>query len=143
MQRSTCLLAVVSLGSLSLFAPACESSTASNAAPDAGVASVDGSAAPVECPAPTAGPTRHSGDVKDGEVWTAAGSPHIVEYDVNVRDGATLTIEPCAEVRIAAEKRINVAAPLTPNTGKLIAEGTPTKPITFTSDGTERWGSIY
>ncbi|HVJ90264.1 MAG TPA: hypothetical protein VM580_10710, partial [Labilithrix sp.] len=37
--------------------------------------------------------------------------------------------------RIAAERRINVAAPLTPNTGKLIAEGTPTKPIKFTSDG--------
>ncbi len=142
MHRSiACLLVVVSLGSLSLLAPACDSS-ASNVTPDGGVASGDGGA-PVGCPAPTAGPTRHSGDVKDGEVWTAAGSPHIVEYDVNGRDGAVLTIEPCAEVRIAAEKRINVAAPLTPNTGTLIAEGTPTKPIKFTSDGSERWGSIY
>ena len=81
--------------------------------------------------------------MNDGEVWTAAGSPHIVEYDVNVRDGATLTIEPCAEVRIAAAKHINVAYPLIPNTGKLIAEGTPTKPIKFTSDTAERWASIY
>lgn len=135
------LLSIVA--SLSLLVPACESSSPSSSAPDGGVANADSGLPPAECPAPTAGPTRHEGDVKDGEVWTAAGSPHIVDYDVNVRDGATLTIEPCAEVRLAAEKRINVAFPLTPNSGRLVAEGTPTKPIRFTSDGSERWGSIH
>jgi hypothetical protein len=53
-----------------------------------------------ECSVATSGPTVHSGEVKGNEVWTAAGSPQIVEYDVNVRDGATLTIEPCARVQL-------------------------------------------
>jgi len=128
------------LGALALLGPACEAET-STSAPD--TPSNDDAGAPaVDCPAPTAGPTKHSGDVKDGEVWTAAGSPHIVEGDVNVRDGATLTIEPCAEVRMARGSKINVAYPLTPNSGKLVAEGTATKPITFTSDGVDRWGGI-
>ncbi len=136
-----CLSAFISLAA---FASACETSTVASSptTPPSGL-NDGGTGTAIDCPAPTAGPTVHSGDVQDGEVWTAAGSPHIVEYDVNVREGAKLTIEPCAEVRIAAEKRINVAAPLTPNTGTLIAEGTATKPIRFTSDGDERWGSIY
>ncbi len=146
MNRSiSSLLAVVALGSLALVAPACEVETTSNDSPGGGnsAGNGNGDGGTGECPVTTGPGTKHSGDVKDGEVWTAAGSPHIVEWDVNVRDGATLTIEPCAEVRIAPEKRINVAFPLTPNSGKLIAEGTPTKPIKFTSDGSERWGSIY
>jgi hypothetical protein len=138
----SCLSGVIALGALFVLVPACEESTSSSPSPDSGITTGDGGGAS-ECPAPTAGPTKHEGDVKDGEVWTAAGSPHIVEYDVNIREGATLTIEPCAEVRIAKERRINVAAPLTPNSGTLIAEGTPTKPIKFTSDGADRWGSIY
>lgn len=141
-RSSSPVIAVVALCTVSLLVPACESATPSSPAPDGGVATADGGPA-VDCPAPTAGPTKHSGDVKDGEVWTADGSPHIVEYDVNVRDGAKLTIEPCAEVRIAAEKRIQVAYPLTPNTGTLIAEGTATRPIKFVGEGGARWGSVY
>jgi hypothetical protein len=139
---TSCLLALVAFGSLAFLAPACQKDDASTPTPDAGSPNGDAGVANDICPTPT-GPTRHSGDVKDGEVWTAVGSPHIVEEDVYVRNGATLTIEPCAEVRIAAEKRIDVASPLTPNTGKLVAEGTANKPIKFTSDGAERWGSIY
>jgi hypothetical protein len=60
-----------------------------------------------------------------------------------VRNGATLTIEPWAEVRFAAGTGLQVAFPLTPNTGKLVAEGTATKPITFTSNGADPWASLY
>ena len=142
MNRSlSCLSGAVALGALFMLTPACEESTASD--PSSDIGDGDGGAPAIDCPAPTAGPTKHEGDVKDGEVWTAAGSPHIVEYDVYVRDGAKLTIEPCAEVRIAKERRISVAAPLSPSTGTLIAEGTATKPIKFTSDGADRWGSVY
>ena len=135
------LSALATLSAFALLTPACEvDSTTAGPLPDS---DHDAGAPVIECPAPTAGPTRHQGDVEDGEVWTAAGSPHIVEYDVNVRDGKTLTIEPCAEVRFASEKSINVAYPLTPNSGTLIAEGTPTKPIKFTGDNGARWGSIF
>ena len=134
----SCLSGIVALGALSLLLlPACETDTTSDpGTPDGG-----GTPA-IDCPVPTAGPTKHQGDVQDGEVWTAAGSPHIIESDVNVRDGKTLTIEPCAEVRIAAGKRINVAFPLTPNTGTLVAEGTATKPIKFTGENGARWGGV-
>src|SRR5689334_21689360 len=76
-------------------------SSPSEVAPDASVTG--------DCPVPTAGPTRHAGDILTDEVWSAAGSPHIVDDDVSVREGATLTIEPCASVQIAAEKRIEIA----------------------------------
>jgi hypothetical protein len=94
------------------------------------------------CKPPTGGPTVHKGDVAGDEVWTAAGSPHVVEYTVNVRNGAKLTIEPCAEVRVAKKQTINVAYPITPNTGTLIAEGTAETPIRIVGEGGERWASL-
>lgn len=127
------LLSLLLLASALLVAPAC-----------GGDDDGDGDAAPAaDCPDPTAGPTMHSGDVEDGEVWTADGSPHIVTGDVNVRDGATLTIEPCAQVRMAAGAHIHVAYPSTPNSGTLIAEGTAERPITISGDGGARWASLY
>ncbi|NOU33145.1 MAG: hypothetical protein HOO96_35040 [Polyangiaceae bacterium] len=143
------------LGSLALplFALACGSSSPNPATTnDGGVAGNDGGPeggsatdAPVvvDCPAPTSGPTKHSGEVTENEVWTAAGSPHIVEYDVNVRDGHKLTIEPCARVQFAKEKGIRVAYPLTPNTGTLVAEGTAAHPIWFERQGADAWSGIY
>ncbi|HSO33890.1 MAG TPA: hypothetical protein VLT33_15260, partial [Labilithrix sp.] len=102
------------------------------AGPDAGSPGVpDASAPAVDCPAPTAGPTVHTGDVKGDEVWTAAASPHVLDANVNIRDGAKLTIEPCAEVLLAKGAHLQVAYPITPNTGTLIAEGTAAKPIRF------------
>lgn len=95
-----------------------------------------------ECPAFT-GPTLHSGTISKDETWTAAGSPHLVEGNVNVVDGATLRIEPCAEVRLRADVRLAVAFPLTPNTGTLIAEGTEQKPITFKAADAEPWADLF
>ncbi len=95
------------------------------------------------CTAPTAGPTIHEGgDVGADEVWSANGSPHIVKQNVNVRNGAKLTIEPCAEVRVAKGKTINVAFPITPNTGTLVAKGTETQPIKIVGEEGERWASL-
>jgi hypothetical protein len=91
----------------------------------------------------TSGPTRHAGDITADEVWTALEGPHIVEDDVSIRDGATVTIEPCTEVLLAAGKRIEVAYPFTPNMGHLVAEGAPDRRIRFAGLDGERWGSIY
>lgn len=144
-------LFLVALGA-ALSTVACEDGTSSGSpgtgpgtpSYDGGVTQTGDAGAPViDCPAPTAGPTVHKGDVAENEVWTAAGSPHVLDYDTNVRNGATLTIEPCAEVQLAAGVHLNVAYPITPNTGSLIAEGTATKPIRFSGKGGARWGSIY
>lgn len=94
------------------------------------------------CPTTTTGPTKHAYDVKGNEVWTAEASPHIIEWDVRVRDGNTLTIEPCAKVLVKKGQHLSVAYPGTPNTGKLVAEGTAKRPITFSGLDGERWASL-
>lgn len=95
------------------------------------------------CPAPSSGPTSHTGDVALNEVWTAAASPHLVTGDVSVRGGAKLVIEPCAEVRVAKGKHIRVAYPGTPNTGSLVAEGTAEHPIRISGIDGARWASLF
>ena len=91
----------------------------------------------------TAGPTIHEAGDIDGEVvWSAAASPHIVRGTINVRSGAKLMIEPCVEVLMAEGHSINVAYPLTPNSGTLIAEGTDAKPIRIVGEDGARWGSV-
>src|SRR4051812_25905468 len=47
------------------------------------------------CARPTHGPTSHRGDVTGNEVWKAEDGPHLVDATVDVRGGASLTIEPC------------------------------------------------
>ncbi|MDP1823946.1 MAG: hypothetical protein Q8L48_11915 [Archangium sp.] len=96
----------------------------------------------VECPAPQ-GPTLHKSDVTKDETWTAAGSPHLIEGDVDIVDGATLRIEPCAEVRLGAGSHLRVAFPYTPNRGTLLAEGTEQRPITFKAAGSAPWASLF
>jgi hypothetical protein len=99
---------------------------------DAGSSTPDGGAAPdvsapgdsglgLDCPTPTGGPTTHGGSIND-ETWTAAASPHIVPFDTNIY--GALTIEPCAEVLLAAGSTVTVTA-----TGKITADGLATKPI--------------
>ena len=95
------------------------------------------------CVAPTGAGTIHKGSIDADEVWTAANGPHIVENDVSIRSGATLTIEPCAEVQVAKGKHIQVAYPGTPNKGALVAEGTAKRPIKISGRNGERWASLY
>lgn len=121
---------------------ACETDTSSSPDPTPAPAPTPTPEPKPTCKAPTHGPTIHKGDVGENEVWTADTSPHIVESTVNVRNGATLTLEPCAEVQVAKGQSINVAYPITPNTGTLIAEGTADLPIRITGKDQGRWGSV-
>jgi hypothetical protein len=110
---------------------------------DAGPETETDAPTPSTCPAPTAGPTHHSNDLLENEIWTADASPHIVDRTVRVRNGMTLEIEPCAVVQLAADQGITVAFPITPNTGTLLAEGTAERPIRFEGLDGARWGYVF
>ena len=90
-----------------------------------------------ECVAPTKGPTMHGGGSTsdpESDVWTADASPHILPYDTTIYK--TVTIEPCAEVLLAAGRQITVR-------GKLLAEGTATKRIHIgAKDAAQPWSNI-
>lgn len=150
--RSICSLLALSIGVMALGA--CEDDGGTPApSPDAGTTTFDAGtpdaassddAGPTGCPAPTHGPTHHTGDITSDEVWTADGSPHLVDGDVPVRNGRKLTVEPCAEVRIAKGKHLFVAYPGTPNVGgTLIAEGTSEKPIVVRGQSSDPWASLF
>jgi hypothetical protein len=61
---------------------------------------------------------------------------------VTVRNGATLTIEPCATVEVEAGKGISVAYPTSPNTGALVARGEQDRPIVVKGKDGARWGHV-
>lgn len=143
------LIAPVS-GIFGLFALlACTTSSTSTSTPNeqAPAPGVDaGSSAPsptAKCPTTTTGPTTHEGDLEADETWTAEASPHFVKGDLNIREGRKLTIAPCAVVQLAPDANINVAFPLTPNKGSLVAEGTAEQPIRFEGKDGARWGHVF
>ena len=79
----------------------------------------------------------HSGNITSDETWTLAGSPILSRALTGVADGATLTIEPGVEVRFnkdATNARLSIGSSGTGTTGKLIAQGTETQKIIFTSN---------
>lgn len=82
---------------------------------------------PSVCPAPTGGPTLHANAVAPNEIWTAEASPHILTNNVTVPPGVTLTLSPCAEVRIRPNFQLYVQ-------GALSARGTPLRRITIHRD---------
>jgi hypothetical protein len=89
-----------------------------------------------ECPEPTGGPTSHGGSITVDQTWTAATSPHVLDYDTSV--SAKLTLEPCAIVLIAAKKTVTVTS-----TGSIVAEGTSTSPVTIDAKETGKpWATI-
>jgi PKD repeat protein len=95
--------------------------------------------------------TYHSGTITSDETWTLAGSPHIIQSLTTVKNGATLTIEPGVEVRFnkdAVNRSLIIGeggADGTP--GRLIAQGTDSQKIMFTSNAANPqpgdWAHIY
>ncbi|MDY6972299.1 MAG: right-handed parallel beta-helix repeat-containing protein [Thermodesulfobacteriota bacterium] len=74
-----------------------------------------------------------SGLITSDLTLTLAGSPYVVEDNVLVMEGVTLTIEPGVEVNFVQNRSIQID-------GELIARGTESDQITFT--GTS-WGYIF
>lgn len=72
------------------------------------------------------------------ETW--APGIHVVPQKISVRDGATLTLSNCSEIRLGKDVSISVES-----TGKaLVAKGTAARPITFVrADSTSAWGNLF
>lgn len=115
----------------------CQEETTSTGGPDGGAPPIEtpdgGGDVPSTC-APPAGPgTVHDGSLDaDSETWTAADSPHVIGAALLIKEGQTLTLEPCAVVRIRKSLTVSVR-------GKIIAEGAADKPITIEADEAEPW----
>ncbi len=89
-------------------------------------------------PAPTPADTTVGGVISTDTTWTLAGSPYIVTSNIIIQgtDGiTTLTIEPGTTVRFNPYTQLNVGAS-SGAPGALIAQGTATDPIIFTSNQT-------
>jgi len=83
--------------------------------------------------------TKPGGTLSGDEVWTAAGGPYRVTGTLTIPAGRTLTIEAGTSVYLASGVSLVVA-----NGGRLLAEGTETQEIQFTSppgSGTS-WGGM-
>lgn len=122
---------------------ACSSSallacTSSAESPPASVADSGTPDAPVaSCPESTGAPIEHGGDVAADETW-AAGTHH-VKSSVTLRAGVTLTIAPCAVVKLDANANITIDD----EAKGLVALGTATQPIVFErNDPAKAWGAI-
>ncbi len=74
-----------------------------------------------------AGPTAVSGSISNNTVWVEADSPYVLSGDVQIIDGAILSIQPGVTVLM------NSDASLTVTSGALSAQGTSDQPIAITS----------
>jgi hypothetical protein len=98
------------------------------------VLSACASATPVtnECPVLTGTGTTHDGLSAD-ETWTVEASPHLLPSGLSIPEGVTLTLGPCAVVKVGDGHQIGVA-------GKLVSAGTATRRVTITAlDATKPW----
>jgi hypothetical protein len=104
-----------------------------------------GGAAGEPCELPSGDGTQHEGTITADETWTAEDSPHVVTNPLHVT-GATLTIEPCAVVRLQEGMIIDVQANSEGDGGALVAhgeyQGTTRRPIVFERDDAEPWGYL-
>ncbi len=71
-------------------------------------------------------------NITDNTTWVAS-KVYVLGGRVTVEDGATLTIEPCTVIKGQAGTGANATALLVARGGTLIADGTATAPIIFTS----------
>ncbi len=83
--------------------------------------------------------TKAGGTLGADEVWTAASSPYQLTGSLTIPDKRTLTIEPGVTVYLGSGVNITAA-----NGGRILAEGTETQGIRFTSppDSSSSWGRL-
>lgn len=81
--------------------------------------------------------TNVSGGIYSNTTWSLSGSPYIITDTVVIFPGVTLTIQPGVTVKFADGKLIEIRQ------AKLIATGTNTAPIIFTSNSSSPTPGIY
>lgn len=99
--------------------------------PDAGIVEA--------CPAIT-GEVIHQNDVTASETWAGDGLVHHVTAGITVRPGATLTLAPCAVVKVNTGQLLTLlGAPGQP--AKLVSLGTAARRVLITNfTAGQRWG---
>ncbi|MCK4451314.1 MAG: right-handed parallel beta-helix repeat-containing protein, partial [Anaerolineae bacterium] len=78
----------------------------------------------------------HGGTLTEDTTLLASGYPYVINEDIVVPSGVTLTIEPGVTLQFQAGRSLRVEE------GRLLAEGTPSQPIVFTRHGTDPWGAV-
>ncbi len=98
----------------------------------------------MSCPTPTGTVVTHTTDITADEHWAGDGTLHKVGFSITIRPGATLTLDPCAVVQIAAGLSIIVAGDVaTSRPAKLLAQGTLNQPVNIGRvDGAASWSDI-
>jgi hypothetical protein len=92
------------------------------------------------CADPTGPAISHNQTIMADETW-AAGL-HDVTFDIAIRQNATLTIAPCAIVRVVADRGISVGSANEGDGGKLVARGTVERPIVIQDKTGARWNDL-
>lgn len=100
----------------------------------------DGGPVPSRCPTPTGAPIKHDKQIDVDETWGAG--LHELAFDVSVRKNATLTIEPCAVIRVVASRGLAVGTGNVGDGGKLVALGKADLPIVIEGKDGARWTNI-
>jgi hypothetical protein len=95
---------------------------------------------PSRCAEPTGAPTQHGKNIETDETWGAG--VHDVIFDIGIRKNATLTIEPCAVVRVVASRGFIMGTVNAGDGGKLVAKGKADLPIVFEGKDGARWTSL-
>lgn len=104
---------------------------------DAGAGGGGGSAG--VCPALGLEVDHHS-DISADETWAGDGTVHRVTFGITVRPGATLTLAPCAVVKVNPGLHLTVSG-AAGRPAKLVAVGTVDRPVLITNAvAGQKWG---
>lgn len=77
------------------------------------------------CPKEVGAPIEHSGNIETSATWAAG--VHVIKFTVGIRKNATLTLDPCAVVRVMPNYGFAVGT--SNEGGTLIANGTADRPV--------------
>ena len=81
------------------------------------------------------GVQHEQGELTNDETWACADGPHIVNGNVTVAAGATLTIEAGTQLRLTPSSTLNVDPE-----GRIVVEATSGGPVLVTSDNGQQAG---